>query len=84
MDKPKLPPGGFEPDRTYRFRTLIGDAIGMGEPAGTEFTAAAPHWDVEFDGRPGPSHMICAHPANWIRCGEIEWIPETYGNEEDE
>jgi hypothetical protein len=84
MNQPKLPPNGFENGKTYRFRTLIDGAIGMGEPAGTVFSASSSDWDVEFEGREGPSYMTCGHPAHWIDCGDIEWLPDLYGNEEDE
>lgn len=86
MSEPKLPPNGFEAGKTYRFRTLIDRAIGMpGVPAGTKFRTGCPLWNVEFE-NPGfeGEHFGCATPSYWVTRGHIEWLPDLYGNEEDE
>ena len=88
MDEPKLPPNGFEDGEVYRFRTLIRDAISMrGAPAGAEFTSTRRGgpwpWTVSFADPALPAGMTCNPPASWVASGHIEWLPDTYGNEED-
>ena len=88
MDKPKLPPNGFEDGRVYRFRTLIRDAISMGlVPAGAEFTSTrggdSRPWPVSFADPALPTGMSCNSPESWVRYGHIEWLLDLYGNEED-
>jgi hypothetical protein len=90
MNQPKLPPNGFENGVTYRFRTLINNAISMaGVPAGSEFTSTRDggmprRWQVSFVDRNLPTAMTCNPPASWVASGHIEWLPDLYGNEEDE
>ena len=84
MDKSKLPPNGFfEPGKTYRFRTLVHNAISMGRLAGTEFSVVVGDGRVVFAGQNRCSGMSCSSPRYWIDAGHIEWVPDVYGNEED-